>query len=385
MKPRRFSRVLSLAACALAPVFLLPAGARLGEHGGSALGQRAVVAQVQRPSPSPPSSTSGDLGLFCRVSAVAVCALVAAVAEKRPRAEKVVAHIFPTRCMSRQKTMRRLEPFGEMPAWSRKPLLRKKLKQPWRKRPTRPLSQWGRQLYERSRVRCHYNINVRQLTKYVLRAFKEGRKYPIDHLMAILESRIDNFCWRVGIAPTMAAARWMVRENHIQIKSPRKESDYKDPVWVTTNVPSTLLKVGDEIRVRPKKKSQALAKRNQDEDGEVDVPDHLVWDREQLIGSYNDVCDGGDVGIKVNEDFLLLKFLGPQGVRQRHIRWFEGTTIPIEKHYNGGRIRPTPENILNMKKGNGLNVRGSKRPPCLWGRKRNPLNNPWEFGSKVKV
>ena len=348
----------------------------------SVRGQRSpVITQSVQVAPA----VSGDLNFFCRLSAAAVCAAIASVANKRQRAEKVVAHMFPTRSMSRQKTMRRLEPYGEMPAWSRKPLLRRRLKQPWRKRPTRRLSPWGRCLYERSRLRCHYNINVRQLTKYVLRAFKEGRRHPIDHLMAILESRIDNFCWRVGIAPTMAGARFMVRENHIQIKSPKTDMDYKDPEWVTVNCPSHLLKVGDQIRVRPKPRSEKLAKRYQEEDGEVDVPEHLEWDREDLVGSYLGPCDANEVGININEDYLINKFLGPQGVRQRHIRWFEGTTIPIEKIYNGGRIRPTPENILNMKRGRGLNPMGYKRPPCLWGRRKKPLNNPWEYGSKVKV
>jgi len=220
----------------------------------------------------------------------------------------------------------------------------------------------------------------------VLRAFAEGRKHPIDTLMQILESRIDNYVWRVGLAPTMAAARWMVRENHIQIRHAKTQRDYKDPEWVTTNIPSTLLMLGDEIRVRPKPKSIGLAKKHQDEDGEVDVPPHLEWDREALVGRYNDVCDSNEVGINVCEDFLLYKFLGPEGVRQRHIRFFEGTTTPIPKSYNGGRIRPTPENILNMKRGLGLRKRGIARPPCLWGKKGgHMLNDPYEYASKIKV
>ena len=384
---RRFSALLLIACLALcAPAFLSPVqnsknGVSVPE---SIRGQRPLIMPQDARQFVPPSSETGSFSWFCRLSAAAACAVIASTA-KQQRAEKIVVRIFPSRCMSRQKTMRRLEPFGEMPAWSRKPLLRRRLKQPWRKRPIRRLSPYGRYLYERSRLRVHYNINVRQLTKYVLRAFKEGRKHPIDHLMAILESRIDNFCWRVGIAPTMAGARFMVRENHIQIKSQRQSYDYKEPEWVTVNMPSHLLKIGDQIRVRPKPRSQKLAQRYQEEDGEVDVPDHLEWDRDQLVGKYNDLCDPNQVGITVNEDFLISKFLGPQGVRQRHVRWFEGTTIPIDKIYNGGRIRPTPENILNMKRGFGLRARGYKRPPCLWGRKTNPLNDPWEYGSKVKV
>jgi len=378
------------AACVFPRAFVSPETQRpeLTQSQGFVRSDRQVVMQADTRPSLQPSSESASFGMLGRASAAALCALVAVSADRRSRqrAEKVVVRMFPTRARSRQKTMRRFEPFGEMPAWSRKPLLRKRLKQPWRKRPTRKLSMKGRYWIERSRVACHYNINIAQLTKYVLRAFKEGRKHPIDCLMQILESRIDNFLWRVGLAPTMAAARWMVRENHIQIRHAPKESDWQPPDWVTTNVPATLLMLGDEIRIRPKKRSIGLANKHQDEEGEVDVPSHLEWDRQELIGRYNDVCDSNEIGINVCEDFLLYNFLGPEGVRQRHIRWFEGTTIPIPKIYNGGRIRPTPENILNMKKGAGLRLRGRRRPPGLWGKTGSTmLNNPWEYGKKVKV
>ncbi|CAE7490892.1 PSD3 [Symbiodinium sp. CCMP2456] len=377
-------------ACIFPRAFVSPTTQRqeLTQSQGFVRSDRQVVMQADARPSMQTSSESASFSMLGRASAAALCALVAVSADRRSRqrAEKVVVRMFPTRARSRQKTMRRFEPFGEMPAWSRKPLLRKRLKQPWRKRPTKKLSMKGRYWIERSRVACHYNINIAQLTKYVLRAFKEGRKHPIDCLMQILESRIDNFLWRVGLAPTMAAARWMVRENHIQIRHAPKDSDWQPPDWVTTNVPSTLLMLGDEIRVRPKKRSIGLANKHQDEEGEVDVPGHLEWDRQELIGRYNDVCDSNEIGINVCEDFLLYNFLGPEGVRQRHIRWFEGTTIPIPKIYNGGRIRPTPENILNMKKGAGLRLRGRRRPPGLWGKTGSTmLNNPWEFGKKVKV
>ena len=295
-------------------------------------GQRPLIMPQDARQFVPPSSETGSFSWFCRLSAAAACAVIASTA-KQQRAEKIVVRIFPSRCMSRQKTMRRLEPFGEMPAWSRKPLLRRRLKQPWRKRPIRRLSPYGRYLYERSRLRVHYNINVRQLTKYVLRAFKEGRKHPIDHLMAILESRIDNFCWRVGIAPTMAGAPLHgARESHSDQISEAILRLQRTRVGDSEHAFASF----EDWRSDSCSTKAKIAETCTEVSGgrwEVDVPDHLEWDRDQLEGKYNDLCDPNQVGITVNEDFLISKFLGPQGVRQRHVRWFEGTTIPIDKIY----------------------------------------------------
>lgn len=203
------------------------------------------------------------------------------------------------------------------------------------------------------------------------RAFRKGIEFPIDNLLQQLESRLDCYVWRVGLAPTMAGARRMVREGHMQYMTGSMKS------WTTCNIPSLRLKVGDKIRVRDKETSRNTARLNHEDEGPVDVPAHIEWDREELQGAYLDVCDYRDFSMHVEERYICLWYSGPFGLRRRHIRYHEGTLRVIKKRYRGGRTRPTPENILNMKRGLGLNKRGRARPPCLWGRRR-PLNNPYE-------
>lgn len=275
----------------------------------------------------------------------------------------------------RQKVLRRLEPYGQIPAWTRKPLLKRRLKQPWRKHPTGKPSGYGRELIEKQRLRFHYNVKERQLQNYMKRAFQKSLMYPVDHMLQQLESRLDNFIWRVGVAPTMAGARWYVREGHVQYMSGRMEK------WRTCNVPSMRLKVGDKIRVKDKESSKKVAMRYQEEEGPVPVPPHLTWDRENLEGEYLDICDPQDIGLHINAEMIARRYTGPFGLRIRHIRYFPGTKRIIKKKNRGGRIRPTPENVLNMKRGIGLNPRGRRRPPCLWGRHR-PLNNPYEVSNR---
>jgi len=320
------------------------------------------------------------LGSACRAAFAALCILASATAGRNTaakRASLVVRQVFPSMGhRPKQKVLRRLEPYGQIPAWSRRGLVKRRLKQPWRTRVTPKLSAYGRKHIERQRVRFHYNIKESQLQVYMKRAFRRGIEYPVDNLLQQLESRLDNFCWRVGLAPTMACARHMVREGHIQYKTGGAQD------WTTCNIPSCRLKVGDVIRVRDKKSSQNYARLNQEDEGPVDVPEHLRWDREKLEGEYLAACDWQDFGLHVDYKYIILCYSGPFGLRRRHHRYFEGTNKKIRTWYNGGRIRPTPENILNMRKGRGLNKRGARRPPCLWGR-RKPLNNPYEVSRNM--
>jgi small subunit ribosomal protein S4 len=254
-------------------------------------------------------------------------------------------------------------------------------RKPWRTRFTGKLSPFGREMIEKQRIRYHFNLKNKQMEVYARRAFKKGVEYPVDNLLQQLESRLDNLVWRVGLAPTMAGARHFVKEGHIQWRT----GDMKE--WRTVNVPSLRLKVGDTFRVRDSKNSQNYGKLNQEDEGPVEVPEHITWDRDTMSGSYNAVCDRQDFGLNVEERFVINWYTGQgkylkSALRIRHIRYQPGTSRIIKKSYNGGRTRPTPENIMNIKRGIGLNRRGRSRPPCLWGR-RKPLNSPYEVSSRL--
>ncbi len=106
-----------------------------------------------------------------------------------------------------------------------------------KKRP-KPLSEYGRQLIEKQKVRFSYGITETQLGNYIEKAMHAKKSTPIVKLSELLESRLDNGIYRLGLAPTRPAARQMVSHGHIIIGGKR----------MTT--PSYGLKIGDIIRIR---------------------------------------------------------------------------------------------------------------------------------------
>jgi len=101
----------------------------------------------------------------------------------------------------------------------------------------RPLSDYGKQLLEKQKVRFTYGVNERQFRNYVAVATKTGGDAG-QTLLNLLESRLDNVIYRMGIAPTRPAARQMVAHGHFLVNGSR------------TRVPSYKVSVGDEITVR---------------------------------------------------------------------------------------------------------------------------------------
>jgi small subunit ribosomal protein S4 len=108
----------------------------------------------------------------------------------------------------------------------------------------RPLSDYGRQLIEKQKVRFTYGLSERQLSNYAHAAFKE--KDPSAALNTALEMRADSAVYRAGLASTRRAARQIVSHGHIVINGVR----------ITT--PSYKLKKGDVITVREGSRTSTL-------------------------------------------------------------------------------------------------------------------------------
>jgi small subunit ribosomal protein S4 len=108
----------------------------------------------------------------------------------------------------------------------------------------RPLSDYGRQLIEKQKVRFTYGLSERQLSNYAHAAFKE--KDPSAALNTALEMRVDSTIYRAGLASTRRAARQIVSHGHIVINGVR----------ITT--PSYKIKKGDVITVREGSRTSPL-------------------------------------------------------------------------------------------------------------------------------
>lgn len=113
------------------------------------------------------------------------------------------------------------------------------------KRP-KALSDFGVQLVEKQRVRFSYGITERQLGNYVQKATEMKGVNTGEKLYGMLESRLDNVVYRLGIAHTRRLARQMVSHGHFVVNGKR------------TTVPSYAVRKGDIVTVREGSKKSVL-------------------------------------------------------------------------------------------------------------------------------
>lgn len=100
------------------------------------------------------------------------------------------------------------------------------------------LSEYGKALIEKQKVRFSYGITERQLSNYVENALKSKGAGAADKLYERLENRLDNVIYRMGLANTRAFARQMVSHGHFMV------NDHK------VTIPSFETKAGDIIKIR---------------------------------------------------------------------------------------------------------------------------------------
>lgn len=110
-------------------------------------------------------------------------------------------------------------------------------------------SEYGVQLKEKQKVKYTYGLMERQFRNLYEKASKmKGRKG--ENLLFLLETRLDNLVFRMGVAPSRAAARQLVTHCHIVLNGE------------VCNIPSTLIKPGEIIGVRERSKSLEVIQEN---------------------------------------------------------------------------------------------------------------------------
>lgn len=135
----------------------------------------------------------------------------------------------------------------------------------------RKQSEYAVQLQEKQKAKYTYGILEGQFRKMFDKASRM-RGITGEILLMLCESRLDNVVYRLGIAPSRAAARQLVTHKHIVVNNE------------LINVPSYQLKSGDKIEVREKSKSMGVI-RNSVSNTQVKF-DWLSWDAAQLTGTF---------------------------------------------------------------------------------------------------
>ena len=108
--------------------------------------------------------------------------------------------------------------------------------------PTRKTSEYGKQLLEKQKAKYTYGVLEKQFRNLFAKA-ERTKGITGEVLLQLLEARLDNVVYRLGIAPTRAAARQLVSHRHITVNGS------------VLNIPSYSVKAGDVVAVREKSKS----------------------------------------------------------------------------------------------------------------------------------
>ena len=107
-------------------------------------------------------------------------------------------------------------------------------------------SEYGLQLNEKQKIRFSYGITEKQLGNYVEEATSSKGSIASEKLYELLETRLDNIIYRLGLASTRRLARQMASHAHFTVNGKK------------TNVPSYRIKAGDKVAVREGSKSSVL-------------------------------------------------------------------------------------------------------------------------------
>ena len=106
----------------------------------------------------------------------------------------------------------------------------------------RKLSDFGRQMVEKQKIKMNYGLSERPLRRLVKEAFRSRGVYA-EKLIELLERRLDNVIFRAGLAPTIPAARQLVAHGHILVNGKR------------VDIPSYSVALNNEITVKEKSKT----------------------------------------------------------------------------------------------------------------------------------
>ena len=155
----------------------------------------------------------------------------------------------------------------------------------------RKVSEYGLQLKEKQKAKYMYGVLERQFRNLFEKAHSsKGITGPV--LLQLLESRLDNVVFRMGIAPSRSAARQLVSHKHITVNGE------------VVNIPSYTLRSGDVVGVREKSKSlvaitDSLASRRHNKYA------WLEWDNDTKAGKFLNVPDREEIPENIKEQLIV--------------------------------------------------------------------------------
>nr|YP_009127763.1 ribosomal protein S4 [Robinia pseudoacacia]AHY33378.1 ribosomal protein S4 [Robinia pseudoacacia]QJQ79294.1 ribosomal protein S4 [Robinia pseudoacacia]QWW33489.1 ribosomal protein S4 [Maackia amurensis] len=159
-------------------------------------------------------------------------------------------------------------------------------------------SQYRIRLEEKQKLRFHYGLTERQLLKYVRIAGKaKGSTGQV--LLQLLEMRLDNILFRLGMASTIPQARQLVNHRHVLVNGR------------IVDIPSYRCKPQDIITAKDDQKSRTLIQNSLESTPREELPNHLTLHPFQYKGLVNQIIDSKWIGLKINE-LLVVEYYSRQ-------------------------------------------------------------------------
>ena len=154
------------------------------------------------------------------------------------------------------------------------------------------VSNYGTQLQEKQKIKFMYGL----LEKQFRITFKKAEKIKGEtgtNMLQLLESRLDNVVYRLSFAPTRPAARQLVNHKHFLVNGK------------SVNIPSYIVKPGDEISVREKsKKMEIILDSIRTIKGDIDLP-WLNLDKAKMLGVFENIPERDQMSLTINEQLVV--------------------------------------------------------------------------------
>jgi small subunit ribosomal protein S4 len=154
------------------------------------------------------------------------------------------------------------------------------------------LSPYGLQLREKQRAKRYYGILEAQFRRLFANAERMKGVTGVA-LLQLLETRLDNVVYRLGLAPSRAAARQLIRHGNVRVGGAK------------VDIPSFQVKVGQEIAVKAKLKEAAMVKNALEQAGKREGLSWLAYSAESGSGRLIAVPSREDIPVEINEQLIV--------------------------------------------------------------------------------
>lgn len=160
------------------------------------------------------------------------------------------------------------------------------------KRMGKKMSEYGMQLKEKQKAKFIYGILEKQFRAYYEKA-KKMSGITGENLLGLLERRLDNVVFRLGLAQTRRQARQLVSHGHIIVNGKR------------VDIPSALVKVGDVISIKENSRSNEFFKGVAESFDSLSTPAWLTVDASSLSGTVTRFPNRDEIDIPVEEQMII--------------------------------------------------------------------------------